>query len=191
MIGQSQSPDIAPPTGSTLKRRLLVAEAERWVGIREQGPCRGQIVELFQAWNGRVDRAPWCMAFVQYCLKHADQLHDCLVGLSCPTRHGIFATEHVMTAWDRTPKHHRRQTPAPGLLAVWQRVRDGLLSQAGHTGIVTEAGHEADSFVTVEGNTSISLPGGAARGVRAKRHSRHPAAGSTLRLRGFLDPYEG
>ena len=94
-----------------------------------------------------------------------------------------------MTAWDRTPKHHRRQTPAPGLIAVWQRYRDGEPVLAGHAGIVVEASPGADTFTTMEGNTTIPGTEGFVRGVAEKRRNLHTQRGP-LRLRGFLDPYE-
>lgn len=189
MRSNNPNPHYIPPSVAACKRRLLVAEAERWVGVREQGFHRGQIVELFQAWNDKVDHVAWCMAFAQYCLKRTDWLYDRLVARSTRPRHRIFPTEHVMTAWDRTPKQHRRRDPAPGLIAVWQRYRDDEPILSGHTGIVIEAPTDADTFITVEGNTTVPLSGGFVKGVGRK--SRRLRGMGSLRLRGFLDPYEG
>ena len=179
---------LLPKEGIACKRRLLVAEARRWIGVCEQDRNRGEVVSLFQGWNDKVDHVAWCMAFIQYCLKYTDQTYDRLAGVSTCARHGLFATEHVMTAWDRTPKHHRCKTPTPGMIAVWQRYRDKEPTSSGHAGIVVDVRPGADKFVTVEGNTTVPVANGFAKGVGEKHRNLHTHRGP-LRLCGFLDPF--
>ncbi|MEM7403563.1 MAG: CHAP domain-containing protein [Myxococcota bacterium] len=186
IVSDSHGPFAAGPA---LKRRLLVHEAERWQGVSAQGGRHcGQVVSLFQGWNDRIERVAWCMAFVQYCLKQADLLYDRLLQRSrSQGRHCVFATQHVMTAWDHTPQQQRRREPQPGFVAVWQRYNADEPTQSGHAGIVVEV-LNAQRFVTVEGNTRLACGDPSKRGVQRKRH-RYPVNRGPLRLRGFLDPW--
>ena len=175
--------------GLALKRRLLVHEAERWQGITAQGgENTGQVVSLFQGWNDRIEHVAWCMAFVQYCLKQTDLLYDQLMQRSrSQGRHCVFATQHVMTAWDRTPKQQRRCQPEPGFVVLWQRYNGNEPTQSGHAGVVVEV-LNPQRFVTVEGNTRLACGDPSRRGVERKRR-RSCVNRGPLRLCGFLDPW--
>ena len=179
--------EIPPSTGIDCKRRLLLAEANRWLGVQEQGGNnQGQVISMFQAWDDKADHVAWCMAFVQYCLKQTDHLYAQLMDMESKTFcHCLFPTEHVLTAWERTPQTQRRQNPEPGLIAIWQHYRNGKPTTAGHTGIVVEVPN-ATTFFTLEGNTSLST-GSTGEGVARKRRS-FPGTGR-MQLCGFLDPW--
>ncbi len=172
-----------------LKYRLLVHEAQRWQGVRAQQDGRsGEVVSLFQGWNDRIERVAWCMAFVQYCLKQTDLLYDQLMQRSQrQQRHCLFATQHVMTAWEHTAQQQRRYKPQPGFVALWRRYDDERATQAGHAGIVVDVA-DAQHFITVEGNTRLWCGSSSQRGVARKRRSHNTQRGP-LRLCGFLDPW--
>lgn len=147
----------------------LIAEAERWIGITERGGDNlGPDVEAFQrAVDGRAEGEPWCMAFVQFCLKQ--------IGGG-----DIFPSEHCLTVWRKSPRELRLQAPEPGCLMFWQY--EG--SAAGHVGIVKAV--VGCYCITIEGNTG---PGGAVEregdGVYQKRRAIRPATGS-MRVLGWM-----
>jgi len=53
----------------------LVEEALKWVGTMEKGgDNKGPEVEEFQkAVDGKAQKEPWCMAYVQFCIKKVEE----------------------------------------------------------------------------------------------------------------------
>lgn len=165
---------------------LLVVEARRWIGTKEIGNNSGEIVTMFQNWDNSPDHWPWCMAFVQYCLKQVDILYGEL-GQLC-TEHSLKRSEHVMTVWNRSPKRCRRTSPKPGYIAIWRHYKNGKATSSGHTGIVTGANIKHGVFSTIEGNTSDSANvEREGEGVYSKVRSLNPKG--SMKLVGFLDPW--
>lgn len=162
--------------------KLLVLEAHRWVGVKEEnGDNRGQIVEMFQRAADKVAiREPWCMSFIQYCLKQADNI--ALNIFRAQGTHNLFVSEHCLTVWNKSPQAIRISEPVVGSIAIWRL--NG--SQNGHAGIVVEVGSK--DFKTIEGNT------GQAAGIQREGdgvyiRARTKASSSNFELLGFLLPY--
>ncbi len=166
-------PFQSPPPAREVRAELLIAEAKKWIGTKEsQGDNKGPDVEEFQkAVDGVAAGEPWCMAFVQFCLKK--------IGGS-----ELFQSEHCLTVWNKTPVEHRRKHPVPGVVVIWRM--KGTLS--GHAGIVTRVNGEL--MRTIEGNTG---PGaGVVRegdGVYEKSRSSYPTKHAKMELLGFLWPW--
>jgi hypothetical protein len=173
---------------SSERQRALVWWVKQWIGFSEEGgPNKGQAVERFQrAVDGKAEGEPWCLAFCFFCLKATDDLFDAMALASLPG-HRLYPTEHVLTAWGRSPLEARSDAPEAGALAVWQHVKDGQPTSSGHAGIVVDVLSNG-TFRTVEGNTS--KPGGDQRegdGVYLKERTMGGLPG--LRLLGFLKPW--
>lgn len=118
------------------RETALIAEALKWYGTTEVGgDNRGLQIEAFQK---AVDRTasgePWCMAFLQYCLK-ASGGSD------------LFQSEHCLTVWQKSPIQLRRVKPTQGCIVIWRLSG----TSSGHAGIVVLASSEI--IVTIEGNT--------------------------------------
>lgn len=137
------------------KTALLVHEARRWVGVKEVGgDNKGPQVEEFQkAVDGKAVGEPWCMAFVQFCVKRVD---DFVTGLgSASDRSPLRQTEHCLTLWHSTPEVFRCH-PEMGAIIIWRQIKDGVRTANGHAGIITEV--MPNRVVrTVEGNTGDGL----------------------------------
>lgn len=165
------------------KMRALVAEASRWVGVREHGENRGPEVEAFQrAVDGKAQGEPWCAAFVQFCLKAVDARTT-----EIPT--WVFASESVLTVWNRTTMLARRQTldVLPGDLILWQHFLAGKPTALGHVGVVARL-ISPGKFETVEGNTSDGS-GVTREGDGVYRRVRDVSGSGSMRVKGFLRPW--
>lgn len=154
-------------------RTLFRLAAECCVGIKETSHNAGPLVELIQETVGSAVKEPWCMSFVQTCLAYAEKK----TGIKSP----VFASEHCLTVWAKTPKTSRvKQVPAPGAIIIWQHGT----SQAGHTGLVL--GWMSSTMDTVEGNTgSQSMREG--DGVFFR--NRSTKATGKMKVIGFLKPF--
>jgi uncharacterized protein (TIGR02594 family) len=122
---------------------MLVGEAVKYIGCHEEGGNnKGPYVEMFQkAVDGKASGEPWCMAFVQYCVKQTEGI--------CITKSRLFKSEHCLTVWRNSPEDMRLTTPEAGCIVIWQHGE----SENGHTGIVR--GFSVDGkIVTIEGNTT-------------------------------------
>lgn len=165
------------------KMTALVAEATKWIGVRETPKNRGPEVESFQrAVDGKAQGEPWCMAFVMYCLKAAD------AAVTGPSFR-LFETEHVMTCWNRSPMEMRIQSldVKPGDLMLWQHYKNGKPTNSGHVGVVVGV-QGPGTIETIEGNTSDGS-GVVREGDGVFRRVRHVTASGTMRLKGFLRPW--
>lgn len=168
-----------------MKLRLLVHEAKRWICFTEAGGNnKGQVVEAFQkAVDNKAVGEPWCMAFVQYCMKQVDLLVD-EVFLKKVGHHGMEKTEHCLTAWHKSPEKLRFRAPKVGRVAVW---RMGS-STSGHTGIVVQLEKNEPYMWTIEGNTGPSSKvEREGDGVYLKR--RHVKGTGKMKIVGFLQPW--
>lgn len=156
----------------------LIEVATKYIGIKEAtGKNDGVEVEMFQkAVDNKASGESWCMAFVQFCLQQVEAIEN--------IRTNMFASEHCLAVWNKTPVEMRKVHPFPGYVAIWQH---GDTTQ-GHTGIVTEL-IDADHFATIEGNTGSGA--GVIRdgdGVYKRTRSVHGAG--TMKVVGFIDPFE-
>lgn len=147
----------------------LVEVAQKYVGVKEKGgDNKGPEVERFQkAVDGKAQGEPWCMAFVQFCIKEAK------------LQSKIFESEHCLTVWNKTPKEQRLKEPVPGCLVIWQYGD----TTNGHVGIVTAV--FKNSIHTIEGNTGDGK--GIVRegdGVYARNRSR--AGSQQMKILGYL-----
>ena len=137
------------------------------------------MVQMFQRTIGQAVGEPWCMSFVQYCLTWPDYF----IG---GEKSQVFASEHCLSVWMKTPINHRINTPFPGCIAVWQYGD----TSSGHTGLVESYGVDGKRpyIISIEGNTSdserIVREGD---GVFMKK--RFLSYTKKMRLRGFLNPW--
>ena len=187
-MDQSTIPTEGTPTPFDLspwiRRQLLLNEAKRWIGIQEVGGNnRGQLVDIFLKTTGLPAGNPWCMAFVQFCIDHVDDMATLLNPKTAIT--GIFKSDHCMTVWQETPFALKGSIPLPGSVVIWEKRG----SSSGHTGIVTSSDPNTATFKTIEGNTSPAA-GTVERegdGVYAKSHTLR--GGATMDLVGFIYPW--
>jgi uncharacterized protein (TIGR02594 family) len=166
------------------KKRALIFEASRWVGVTEKGgENRGQVVEMFQkAYDNLAQGEPWCMAFVQFCLKNTEAMYLATFGKQdAPSK--LFATEHCLTCWAKTPPECRLSQPEVGAVVIWRHGQ----TASGHTGIVTAVDGNG-GFSTIEGNTGAGV-GVVREGDGVFRRERTMAGAGDMRVVGFLKPW--
>lgn len=175
-----------------LRQRALVWFARSYVWVTEQGgPNKGQVVEQFQkAVDGKAQGEPWCVGFVQYCVKRVDSLADALARANTSMRSRLYQSELATEVWHKSPRELRLLGPTPGAIVVWARLVDGKPSWQGHIGIVTglsAAPHEPDT--TVEGNTSSGVQGSQREGDGVYERERRDYELPGFVKLGFLDPW--
>jgi hypothetical protein len=141
---------------------LEVARSE--IGTRERGVNDGPKVRGFLRAAGIGVPAPWCCAFVYYCIKQAAEVLDVpnpLVKTAyCPSLANWAKSEGVLMT-----------KPAAGDIFL-SYGRTGGVYRAFHTGFVS--GVEGARFATTEGNTNI---GGSREGVGVFARTR-PVSGA-------------
>jgi hypothetical protein len=162
-------------------RTLFRLAAEACVGIREEGGNnKGPMVKLIQETIGRAQAEAWCMSFVQTCIAYAE--------LKTGKKSPLFASEHCMTVWNKTPKLARVKIfPLTGAVIIWQHGK----GPAGHTGVFLES-HKTGQMLTVEGNTESGLrsDGSLERdGGGVYKCSRSMKANGSMKVVGFLKPF--
>lgn len=176
--------------GKRIKYNVLCFEARRWVGFSERGgDNKGQMVEMFQkAVDGRASGEPWCMAFVQFCLKMTDSLYDALTLQTNVSRSLLKESESVMDVWQNAPHELKMKTPYRGSLIIWQYYSAGKPTWKGHVGIVVGM-PEDEIITTIEGNTSgaghVDREGDGV--FEKKRNWKRDSL--TMRCEGFLKPW--
>lgn len=157
--------------------------AESYVGVMEiGGNNQGPEVEEFQkSVNGIADGQPWCMDFVQFCVKQVEN------NFNWAAR--IKRSESVISVWMGAEVYKRKALPSRGAIAIWQKIG----TAHGHCGIVVKVMNDGKTFETVEGNTS---PGKTVEregdGVYEKTRllsSKSNVQLGTMRLLGFLDAF--
>lgn len=163
------------------KQTELVALATSQVGIHEQGGQNsGPVVEMYQRVIGKAEKEPWCVSFVQWCVREIDQRHG--------SKTLLFPTESSQLLWIKTPTVARMAKPEPGAIVIWTMFNNDLPLSIGHVGIVKEVLDE-NFMLTIEGNTASSTQlEREGDGVYLKR--RHVSAFSgAMRVTGFLKPW--
>jgi hypothetical protein len=170
-----------------LKKKLLVFEAQKWIGVREIGGSnKGQIVEMFQkAVDGVAAGEPWCAAFTGFIVKTVDATMAALDLDQVKT--GLTLSEHVMTLWNKAPAEAKSKTPEAGSLVLWQLYKDGKPTGSGHIGIVTKV-VDAQKIETVEGNTNDGT-GVERDGVGVFKRIRDIKGAGSMKVVGFLKPW--
>ena len=167
-----------------IKTKLLVAEAMRWIGVKEEGNNAGALVEMFQkAVDDKAQGESWCMSFVQFCLKNATYYYDSLYD-ACSRMHNIRQSEHCLTVWNKTPKECRIDTPEIGSIVIWQHGN----TTSGHTGIVVGRKLDSDFFITVEGNTA-AWNGVVREGDGVYARTRSVKGSGEMKVLGYLLPF--
>lgn len=166
------------------KQIALVAEASRWIGVRERGRNAGPEVEAFQrAVDGKANGEPWCLAFVQFCLAKVDAREP-------GPGSWLYPTEHCLACWNQTTPKARvigADKVRAGDIVIWQLHADGKPTAQGHAGIVTRS-VRLGVIETIEGNTT---GGGAVNGEGdgVYRRLRELGAPGALRFKGVLRPW--
>jgi hypothetical protein len=165
------------------RMRILIHEAERWAGIKEiGGDNRGQIVEMFQkAVDGKASGEPWCLGFVQFCVKQADRVAD-VIADQCTPRNNLFQTEHCLTLWWNTPLEQRIEAQ-PGAIVIWKFGS----TNGGHAGIVTAVNGDG-SIQTIEGNTGDGK-GIVREGDGVYTRKRSAQGTEEMRVMGFISAW--
>ncbi|NJL36391.1 MAG: CHAP domain-containing protein [Leptolyngbyaceae cyanobacterium RM2_2_4] len=155
----------------------LVNVAAAYVGVREQRHNRGSEVEKFQkAVDGQAVGEPWCMSFVQYCIKVVEE--------NCQVNSEVFKSEHCITVWNRSSQNLRLSAPEVGCLVIWQKGQ----TTSGHVGIVERVKSQS-SFTTIEGNTGGSSTGNQREGEGVHRKPRDMNGWGSTRIIGFLKAF--
>lgn len=184
------------------KMAALVELAKSQIGVHETGgENSGEIIEMYQRVIGRAEKEPWCIAFIQWCVRQID--------LKFGGKTILLPTESSQMLWLKTPTSARIVKPVPGCIVVWTKwttvsagphkpfdptyvpqPKDIPLS-IGHGGIVVDPFQKegVDFVSTVEGNTSDSA--GINRdgdGVFLKSRLEQITTGS-MRTTGYLLPW--
>lgn len=163
-------------------RALMQYAALACVGIKESGGAnRGKYVRLMTDTVGEPGAIPWCAAAVQTWIAYAEKK----TGIKSP----VYASEHVLTTWNETPKIQRvRIYPLPGAVIIWRHGK----STAGHTGIFLEGNKKTNEMYCIEGNTGGGLDAHdevVREGDAIYRTKRKIGAIGNMNLVGFLRPF--
>jgi len=131
------------------ENEALVMTALKYVGVHESGGNnKGYQIEQFQrSVDGIASGEPWCMAFIQYCIKEVEYLGF--------PRSLIYRSESVMETWNKTGTVYKSFGPKVGAIAIWcKHDSEGNPTRLGHCGIITLVDLNARTMRTIEGNTS-------------------------------------
>ena len=169
------------------KQEKLIEIAKTYVGTKEEGgDNKGPQVEEFQRAIGKAEGEPWCVSFIQYCVKKVDAEMG-------GEENKLPQTEHVMTLW-RDGANLRIEKPEAGCVMLWEHYKDGKRTGLGHAGVVTKVSKDGKTVDTVEGNTSdgsgIDRNGD---GCYARQRPTVSGANSTMKVLGWMriwDPKE-
>lgn len=163
-----------------LPRFLMVEAAKACIGIKElTGDNDGPLIELIQKTVGnKAHNEPYCMSFVQTILAYTE--------LKTGIKSNLFATEHCMTLWRKTPEEmFVKRNPLPGALIMWNKEN----TDSGHTGIVISSNEHF--AMCVEANTTLSFNEGEIQreggGIYMTKRPRK-SVGSMI-LKGFIKPF--
>lgn len=165
----------------TSKLLDVVAVALSQVGVHEHGGNNdGAVVRMYQDVIGKPEKEPWCVSFVQWCVREVEQkFNDKTI---------LYATESTQMLWHKTPQIARVTLPEPGCIVVWTKFKGETPLSIGHCGIVKEV-IDSKWMLTIEGNTGsgdgIQREGD---GVYLKRRLIHQGTGY-MRTKGFLLPF--
>lgn len=166
-------------TDSITLRRQLAETAENLIHNTEftaTGEENPQVKAFRMCVDGVDSGEPWCMAFVQFCIKQVENKSGIV-------KSNIFRSERCLSVWEKSEVTMRRPGPEVGFIVIWKRRG----KDEGHTGIVTGV-RSPEVFLTVEGNTTSGL--GIERqgdGVYAK--DRRIEGNALFELVGFICPF--
>lgn len=181
---------VLPVSLSDIRTAMLLAEAKKWLNIKETGPNKGPEVERFQkAVDGKASCESWCAAFVMYCIFETEKQYKSRFNVDLKT--WLYKTEHVLTMWNLSPKECRLTAPIPGSLIIWQHLdAAGNQTAKGHVGIVSRV-IDKTFAETIEGNTSNdAVVQDDGDGVYLLKRNYKQVTG-TKRVVGFLLPWKG
>lgn len=161
--------------------KLLIAEAEKYLGIKESAYNDGPMIREFQkAVDGVASKESWCAAFMFYCIKNVEE--------KTGRKSWLFRSERCMNIWTRSPLEAKIPSPEAGALVIWQNYSaKGTPLGTGHVGLISELLSD-NSFKTIEGNTSDGS-GLNSNGDGVYRKTRRNARVGRFRLMGFLRPW--
>lgn len=167
---------------------LLCFEAKRWVGVKEESDNKGAFVEMFQqAVDGVSSDEPWCMAFLQFCLKKTEESYSEIFPNVNFQKSKIYRSEHCLETWNKS-RPQKSATPGKGYFCVWQRYSNGSGTAMGHAGIVVDV--NGNKIKVVEANTFPQTPSGGIErngsGVYLKEYYVDKMTKEPLRFKGFL-----
>lgn len=153
-----------------------LARATSQEGVREEwGANRGKMVNTFLRSVGHAPGAPWCAAFVYWCISEEAAVRKIEPPLLrtawCPAIYSWAEAAGIL--------HDRPQVGDAFLTLVWE----GGRQWASHIGLVT-AVHDA-TFDTIEGNTNNALSS-EGDGVYAKTRRINPAKVKFVRWADLL-----
>jgi hypothetical protein len=171
------------------KINLLCHEAERWIGIEEEGENKSQLIKIFQcAVDNRAQEEPWCMSFMQYCIKMTEETLNALFPHDSFIKSRIYRSEHCLTTWNKSPEL-QSANPTRGSLCIWQRHDDNGPSLSGHTGLVVQ--FYPGAVWIVEGNTaSLKQTANSHDGVYLKKYNLDQLDHDSLVCKGFLKVWD-
>lgn len=173
------SPKLDPPNTNipaSDATQAFIAEARKWIGVKEHGSNKGPEVEMFQrSVDGSAESESWCMCFMQYCVKEAEK--------SLGIKSLIYRSEHCLTTWKNSPTSIKSAKPSPGAIIIWQHGS----SSSGHTGVVVSVGTDG-TLTSVEGNTGPEdHVNGNGDGCYLKHRS--PNGSGDMKIVGYLKPF--
>jgi hypothetical protein len=161
--------EVAAPTGKVITlsdRALSVAVSQLGNAEEPKGSNWGKHIQKYLASVGINFAAPWCMAFVYYCVNEAAKE----MGVQNP----LIKTGGVMAQWNKIPPQFKvGGTPRKGDIFIMDFGK-GL----GHTGFVTSV--IADRILTIEGNSNDE---GSREGYEV---CRKPGGRPIAKIKGFI-----
>lgn len=158
-------------------RNLFIYAAEACVGIVEEGGNNKglYIVEIQKTVDGKAQREAYCMSAVQTWIAYVER--------KLGVHSTLFASEHCMTTWRKTPVSKRvKRIPAPGAIIIWKNGK----TDSGHTGIVLDYQGTKSNMETLEANTgSGNMRDG--DGIYIKQRNKKKTG--KLVIQGYIIPF--
>jgi len=162
---------------SLSERALHLARSQERLKVREVGRNWGPKVSLYLRVANVFGPAPWCAAFVFWCLV-----------LSGADRRLLWkwpASTWSLAVWARK-EGRLKPSPARGRAFVWNS-GSWTRSGSGHTGFCLEPAAADGSFTTIEGNTNA---GGSREGVAVLERTRRTVLVARYPVNGYVS-FEG
>lgn len=122
--------------------RLLELIREH-IGTREEGDNRGDLIDVWNKFNGVPLGSPWCLSMIQYFIAQVDY--------ELGTKAKTYKTASVIELAHKY--HNMTLEPEVGHLVLWQMYsKSGVPTRAGHIGVVSQV-ISKDVILSIEGNT--------------------------------------
>ena len=161
--------EVTPPTGKVITltdRALSIAVSQLGNAEEPKGSNWGKHIQKYLNSVGINFAAPWCMAFVYYCVNEAAK--------ESATKNPLVKTGGVMAQWNKIPANFKVvDQPRKGDIFIMDFGK-GL----GHTGFVTSI--IADRIMTIEGNSNDE---GSREGYEV---CRKPGGRKIISCKGFI-----